>query len=131
MSFAGGLRHSVSNLGASTLELLRDVGGIVILTFEVLKRLALFRLDGRELVSSLYKMGNKSVPIVCLTAFFVGGLMIIQAGIFVEKFSATSLVGWGAGYTIFRELGPVLIALMFSGRVGSNNTAELGHHDRH
>jgi phospholipid/cholesterol/gamma-HCH transport system permease protein len=51
--------------------------------------------------------------------------MIIQAGIFVERFNATSLVGWGAGYTIFRELGPVLIALMFSGRVGSNNTAEL------
>ena len=83
-------------------------------------------LDGRELLSNMYKMGNLSLPIVSLTAFFVGGLMIIQAGIFVEKFSATSLVGWATGYTIFRELGPVLIALMFSGRVGSNNTAELG-----
>ena len=54
----------------------------------------------------------------------LGGIMVIQAGIFVERFNASGLVGWGAGYTIFRELGPVLIALMFSGRVGSNNTAE-------
>jgi phospholipid/cholesterol/gamma-HCH transport system permease protein len=30
-----------------------------------------------------------------------------------------------AGYAVLRELGPILIALMFSGRVGANNTAEL------
>ena len=119
-------RNTVADVGTRTLELARDVGGIVLLTGSVLKRLAPPRLDGRELWNNLYKMGNRSVPIVALTAFFVGGLMIIQAGMFVEKFGATSLVGWGAGYTIFRELGPVLIALMFSGRVGSNNTAELG-----
>jgi phospholipid/cholesterol/gamma-HCH transport system permease protein len=36
------------------------------------------------------------------------------------------LMGWGAGYAILREVGPVLIGLMFSGRVGANITAELG-----
>lgn len=116
----------IRDLGRHAIEVARDTGGIVVLAGQVLRRLFPPRLDGRELLSNLYKMGNLSVPIVSLTAFFVGGLMIIQAGIFVEKFNATGLVGWGAGYTIFRELGPVLIALMFSGRVGSNNTAELG-----
>lgn len=61
-----------------------------------------------------------------LTAFFVGGIMVIQSGIFVKRFGATGLVGWGAGFAILREVGPILIALMFSGRVGANNTAELG-----
>lgn len=116
----------ITALGRGAIDLARDAGGIVILAGKVARRLAPPRLDGRELIDNLYKMGNQSLPIVAVTAFFVGGLMIIQAGIFVEKFSATGLVGWGAGYTIFRELGPVLIALMFSGRVGSNNTAELG-----
>src|SRR4029079_10225702 len=56
---------------------------------------------------------------------FAGGLMVLQAGPFVRRFSAASLAGWGAGYAVLREIGPILIALMFSGRVGANNTAEL------
>src|SRR5688572_31335781 len=52
--------------------------------------------------------------------------MVIQSGIFVQRFNATGLVGWAAGYAVFREVGPILIGLMFSGRVGANNTAELG-----
>src|SRR5689334_12125757 len=71
-------------------------------------------------------MGVKSVPIVALTAFFTGGIMVIQSGIFVKRFNAQGLLGWGAGYATFREVGPILIGLMFSGRVGSNNAAELG-----
>ena len=70
-------------------------------------------------------MGNRSVPIVVLTAFFAGGLMTLQSGPFVKKLGATSLAGWAAGYAVLREIGPILIALMFSGRVGANNTAEL------
>lgn len=120
------IRALLADVGHRAIALSRDTGGIVILAAQVLRRLIPPRLDGRELVANLFKMGNQSLPIVAITAFFVGGLMIIQAGIFVEKFGATGLVGWGSGYTIFRELGPVLIALMFSGRVGSNNTAELG-----
>src|SRR5206468_11589467 len=57
---------------------------------------------------------------------FTGGIMVIQSGIFVRRFNAAGLVGWGAGYAVFREVGPILIGLMFSGRVGANNTAELG-----
>src|SRR4029077_12228463 len=83
------------------------------------------RIDARELWRSLYKMGNRSVPIVVLTAFFAGGLMTIQTGPFVKRFGATALAGWGAGYAVLREIGPILIALMFSGRVCANNPAEL------
>ena len=36
------------------------------------------------------------------------------------------MLGWGAGFGILREIGPLLVALMISGRVGANNTAELG-----
>jgi len=93
---------------------------------QVLRSLFPPAMDGRELMRNLYKMANKSVPIVGLTAFFVGGIMVIQAGIYVKRFNAAGMVGWGSGYAVFRELGPILIALMFSGRVGANNTAELG-----
>lgn len=115
----------IQAIGAGALRIAQEVGGIVVLTGQVLRALVPPRIDGRELVKNLYKMGNRSVPIVVLTAFFAGGLMTLQTGPFVLKLGATSLAGWGAGYAVLREIGPILIALMFSGRVGANNTAEL------
>jgi phospholipid/cholesterol/gamma-HCH transport system permease protein len=118
----------ITAVGAGVLRIVEQVGGIVVLAGHVLQALVSLRaprLDGRELVKNLYKMGNRSVPIVMLTAFFAGGLMMLQSGPFVKQFQADALAGWGAGYAVLREIGPILIALMFSGRVGANNTAEL------
>jgi phospholipid/cholesterol/gamma-HCH transport system permease protein len=63
---------------------------------------------------------------VAITALFTGAIMVIQAGVLIKRFGAEGLLGWGAGFATLREVGPILIALMFSGRVGANNTAELG-----
>lgn len=115
----------VRSVGAAAMRIAQEVGGIVTLTGQVLRALVPPRIDRRELVKNLYKMGNRSLPIVVLTAFFAGGLMTLQTGPFVKKLGATSLAGWAAGYAVLREIGPILIALMFSGRVGANNTAEL------
>ncbi len=115
----------IASVGAGATTIAEEVGGIIVLTSQVLRALIPPRIDRRELFKNLYKMGNKSVPIVVLTAFFAGGLMTLQTGPFVKKLGATSLAGWGAGFAVLREIGPILIALMFSGRVGANNTAEL------
>ncbi|MGE3669434.1 MAG: MlaE family ABC transporter permease, partial [Polyangiaceae bacterium] len=85
-----------------------------------------FDFDYSELVKNMHKMGVKSLPIVIVTALFTGGIMIIQAAPIVERYGAQGLLGWAAGFTTLREIGPLLTALMLSGRVGANNTAELG-----
>jgi phospholipid/cholesterol/gamma-HCH transport system permease protein len=118
--------NPISAIGAGATTIAREVGGMVVLTGQVLRALVPPRIDGRELWKNLFKMGNRSVGIVVLTAFFTGALMMLQTGPFVKKLGATSIAGWGAGYAILREIAPILIALMFSGRVGANNTAELG-----
>jgi phospholipid/cholesterol/gamma-HCH transport system permease protein len=118
--------RTVTAVGTRAVAVSREVGGITILFAQILRGLVPPRLDGRELIKNLYKMGNRSVPIVVLTAFFTGGLMLVQSAPFVKRLSADALAGWGAGYAVLREIGPILIALMFSGRVGANNTAELG-----
>jgi phospholipid/cholesterol/gamma-HCH transport system permease protein len=112
-------------IGAATTRVADEIGGIVVMTAQVLRALVPPKIDARELWKNLYKMGNRSVPIVVLTAFFAGGLMTLQTGPFVKRLGATAIAGWGAGYAVLREIGPILIALMFSGRVGANNTAEL------
>lgn len=84
------------------------------------------RIDGLELRRNLYKMGVKSLPIVVVTALFTGAIMVIQAAPIVKRLGAEGLLGWGAGFGTLREIAPLLTALMISGRVGANNTAELG-----
>ena len=107
-------------------ELCREVGALGLLAAHVAWRALLGRFDRRELARNLASMGADSLPIVVLTAFFTGGIMVIQSGVFVKRFGAYGLLGFGTGYAILREVGPLLIGLMFSGRVGANNTAELG-----
>ncbi len=118
--------RSMEELGGAALNLFREAGGMGLLTWRVVMAALTGRLDGRELLRNLNKMGVNSLPIVLLTAFFTGGIMVIQSGIFVKRFGAYGLLGFGAGYATLREVGPILIGLMFSGRVGANNAAELG-----
>lgn len=117
---------ALAALGGWVLSQCREIGGMALLCALIGWSLVRGRLDGRELLRSLYKMGVVSVPIVALTALFTGGIMVIQSGIFVRRFQAYGLLGWGSGFAVFREVGPILIGLMFSGRVGANNAAELG-----
>lgn len=124
----GAVTAALGEFGQRLLLLAYHVGGLLALAGALARALFTWRRgapDGRELWSALYRMGNRSVAIVVATSLFAGGLMAIQAGTFVRKLGATGLAGWGAGYAVLREIGPILIGLMFSGRVGANTTAEL------
>lgn len=123
---AGAMVALPERLGALFLLIASQLGGVGILGAQILKRLRPSRIDRYELFRNLYRMGVRSLPIVAATAAFTGGIMVIQAAPFVEKFNATNFIGWAATFTTVRELGPLLIALIFNGRVGANNTAELG-----
>jgi phospholipid/cholesterol/gamma-HCH transport system permease protein len=116
----------LSSLGGGALSLAETAGGMGLLFANIGRRAARLQFDGGEFFKNLYKMGVKSVPIVVVTALFVGGIMVIQAAPVVERYGAHGLLGWGAGFGTLREIGPLLTALMLSGRVGANNTAELG-----
>jgi phospholipid/cholesterol/gamma-HCH transport system permease protein len=113
------------SVGDAALGMAEQAGGVGLLAARLAKRLFPPRIDGPELWRNLYKMGVRSLPIVGITALFTGAIMVIQAGVLIRRFGAEGLLGWGAGFATLREVGPILIALMFSGRVGANNTAEL------
>jgi phospholipid/cholesterol/gamma-HCH transport system permease protein len=117
---------SVHRLGAGTLAVAHAIGGMTVLLFQLTWNTLLFRMDPLELWRNLYKVGVKSFPIVVVTALLVGAIMVVQTGQLVSQYDAFGLLGWGAAFATFREIGPVMIGLMLSGRVGANNTAELG-----
>lgn len=113
-------------LGSAFLALAQTIGAMGVLFGRVVARLAKLEVDAEQLLQNLHKMGVKSLPIIVITALFTGGIMVVQAAPVVERYGAQGLLGWGAGFGTLREIGPLLTALMISGRVGANNTAELG-----
>lgn len=114
------------SVGTAAIEIAETAGGMALLLGRVVARTVTLRIDGAELMRNLYNMGVRSMPIVLVTALFTGAIMILQAGPLVQRFGAYGLLGWGAGFGTLREIAPLLTALMINGRVGANNTAELG-----
>ncbi len=117
----------LGNFGRTFITAFQTVGAMTLLQLRIFRSLlAIKNFDYDESVTQLFKIGVRSLPVVIATAAFVGALMVVAAGNFVRATGATTLIGWAAGTAVFSEVGPILIGLMFSGRVGANNTAELG-----
>lgn len=78
------------------------------------------------LISQISFAGIMSLPLIAMAAVFIGMVFTIQSYWVLEGFGAASEVGLVLGLSVFRELGPVISALLYTGRVGSSITAELG-----
>src|SRR2546422_238963 len=80
----------------------------------------------REIVNQMDSLGVESLPIVVLTGMFTGMVLSLQSAASLDAFGARPYVGRLVCVSMVRELGPVLTALMVTGRVGSGMAAELG-----
>ena len=80
----------------------------------------------KETIKQMDLIGVGSLPIVLLTGFFTGGVLILQSYPTLEYYSLQNQAGRTIATSLIRELGPVLSALMVSGRIGSAISAELG-----
>jgi phospholipid/cholesterol/gamma-HCH transport system permease protein len=80
----------------------------------------------REIILQMDRIGVGSLTIVILTGFFTGAVLAIQSESALRTYGAVSITGKLVALTLIRELGPVLSALMLSGRIGSGIASELG-----
>jgi len=79
-----------------------------------------------EIIKQMDMIGVGSLSIILLTGFFTGGVLTLQGYQTLAYYGGQSQTGQLVAFTIIRELGPVLSALMVSGRIGSAISAELG-----
>jgi phospholipid/cholesterol/gamma-HCH transport system permease protein len=80
----------------------------------------------RDVVEQFDEIGVGSLTVVLLTGAFTGAVLALQSGLTLDQFGARSMVGRLVSASMVKELGPVLTALMVTGRVGSGIAAELG-----
>jgi phospholipid/cholesterol/gamma-HCH transport system permease protein len=112
MNFA---TRALLELQESTLLAARSVSGI-------LKRPRYIA----EAIAQMDAIGVGSLTIIILTGFFTGGVLTVQTYPTLKSYGAQSQTGYLVAVSLVRELGPVLCALMVTGRVGSAISAELG-----
>ncbi|MFZ2089628.1 MAG: MlaE family lipid ABC transporter permease subunit [Desulfobaccales bacterium] len=113
-------------LGRFSLDFTRETGRAVLFLFEVLGQAFLPPYRFRRLLDEIYFIGCKSLLIIFLTAAFTGMVLALQGYYTLRKYGSESALGSAVALSLIRELGPVLAALMVSGRAGSAITAEIG-----
>ena len=84
------------------------------------------RYEVREWLYQCYVVGYQSLPMVGLTGFIMGLVLTLQSRPTMAQFGAESWIPTMVGLTIIREMGPIITALIFAGKIGSSIGAELG-----
>jgi phospholipid/cholesterol/gamma-HCH transport system permease protein len=79
-----------------------------------------------DTIEQMDAIGVGSLPIVMLTGFFIGAVMVLQTSSQFERFGQTALTGDVVAIALVRELGPSLTALLVAGRNASGMASELG-----
>ena len=116
----------VRTVGSTSLDIVERLGFAVIFLWRCIVRLP--RVIGRPriVVQQLYSVGVLTVVITIVAGAFVGMVLGFQGYYTLVDFGAESSLGLVVALSLTRELGPVLSALLFTGRAGSALTAEIG-----
>lgn len=102
-----------------------EVTSITSFTLQFFKEVFKPPYEFNELAKQAFMIGYKSFGLVAITGFIIGLVLTIQSRPTLAKFGAESLLAAMVAVSIVREIGPVITALIFAGKVGSGIGAEL------
>ncbi|MFK8136857.1 MAG: MlaE family ABC transporter permease [Bdellovibrionales bacterium] len=111
---------------AKALSVVQDIGGTVLF---VKKLFSTFRTKGvrrADIFEQVWKVYAQSFSTTAMAGFFVGGILTLQFTLQVKQFDALGYLGGLSTSATIREIGPLLIAFMLSGKIGAFTSAELG-----
>lgn len=118
--------HFIQTIGRNSLELVQQLGSSG--RFLIYAVYSLLRYPGRPIhvLKQIRFIGAKSLFVIVLTAAFTGMVLALQGYYTLARFGSEGMLGTAVALSLIRELGPVLSALMVTGRAGSAITAEIG-----
>jgi phospholipid/cholesterol/gamma-HCH transport system permease protein len=120
------LRNTFRTVGRSIFNLLAAVGGTSLMLLGVTLRLHELPRTSRQTFLQMQEIGLGSIPLVIITALFVGAVAAVQAAYQFQDYVPMIFLGTVVGKSVILELGPVLTALVVGGRVSASIAAELG-----
>jgi phospholipid/cholesterol/gamma-HCH transport system permease protein len=120
------MTRQITQLGAFALEQLAYLGRMGLFLIHSVRGIARPPGKFRPVVKQIQFIGTRSFVIIGFTAAFSGMVLALQGYYTLSKFGSEGLVGSAVALSLIRELGPVLSALMVTGRAGSAMCAEIG-----
>ncbi len=108
-------------------EFLRTFGAMQLFFLRLLSNSpSIFVKRFNLVVQQVYNAGALSLVIIMVCGLFVGGVLGLQGHANLSKFNAEDSVGTFAAFSLIKELGPVITALLFAGRAGTALASEIG-----
>jgi phospholipid/cholesterol/gamma-HCH transport system permease protein len=127
------LTRPITALGAFVVDGLEFLGGLGYVLFDAAAsiRRGLFGKRGRRLGwSNLWaqmdRVGVRSIPIVCLVLFCIGAILGLQIAPILAEYGQVAMVADVISIATFRELGPLVAAIVLTGFAGASIAAEIG-----
>ena len=116
----------IEMIGFAVEVVLEGLGRVLMLFGAIVKGTFKFPFETRNTARQMLEVGINSLPVVLITAIFTGMVLALQSYTGFKRFGAEGLVGSVVALSMTRELGPVLTALIVTGRAGAAMAAELG-----
>jgi phospholipid/cholesterol/gamma-HCH transport system permease protein len=125
------IRYFVKKTSKTQLEiiisLLDGFGKAVVMTVETFVCIIRGNISIKSTIKQMVEVGWRSTPIILLTSFFTGMVLALQIGTATTNiFNEPIYVGTITGFSLVIEFGPLLTAIVVTGRIGAAITAELG-----
>jgi len=108
------------------IEFFTNVGGLMQFSLRFFKYCFLPPYEFSEIKKHMDELGVKTLPIVSVTGIIIGLVLTLQSQPILARFGAEGFLPFMVSISVVRELGPVITALIFAGRVSSGIGAELG-----
>lgn len=113
-------------LEAAVKGAVADVQDYAMLCGRTLTRLVTAPYYVQDILAQMDQIGAGSLPIILLSGFFIGAVMVLQTGSQFTRFGQSSLTGDVVAIALVRELGPSLTGLLVTGRCATGIASELG-----
>lgn len=107
-------------------NILIEVGLIARFTARFFRELFKPKFEFSEFLRQCFYIGNKSLPLVAITAFIMGLVITMQSRPTLVEFGAQAWLPKMISVSLVREIAPVITALICAGKIGSGIGAELG-----
>lgn len=114
------------NLGVMALKALREFGLFGVFSWNVIKAASKGPRKFNRMLTQVITIGLDSLPIIMSTGATIGGVLAFHAYKGLARFGADQFIGPLVVIAMASEFGPVLSAIMVTGRSGSAMTAEIG-----
>lgn len=107
-------------------NILNGIGSTIMFLRLILKYLVSRPIKMHEVFEQIWKITIESAPTTATAGFFVGSIMTVQFAMQLRDFGALGYLGGLSTSATIREIGPLLIAFLLSGKIGAYTSAELG-----